>query len=189
MDDVPAELPRTDSADIAALLEGRREFLRFLEKRVESRAVAEEILQNAFLKTVERPPALESEENAVAWFYSVLRHAVIDHYRRRDVERRGLEKETLLLSPEIDETARGDVCACMRHLLPTLKTEYAQIIDQVDLKERSLADVAAEVGISVNNATVRLHRARQSLKGQLERSCGACATHGCLDCDCGQIQI
>jgi RNA polymerase sigma-70 factor (ECF subfamily) len=32
---------------------------------------------------------------------------------------------------------------------------------------------------------VRLHRARQALKRELERSCGTCATHGCLDCTCG----
>ena len=44
---------------------------------------------------------------------------------------------------------------------------------------------AEDLGITPNNATVRLHRARKALKRELERSCGTCATHGCLDCGCG----
>jgi RNA polymerase sigma-70 factor (ECF subfamily) len=68
--------------------------------------------------------------------------------------------------------------------LPTLKPEYAELLRRVDLEERSVPEAAAEVGITPNNAGVRLHRARQALKHQLERSCGSCATHGCLDCSC-----
>ena len=73
----------------------------------------------------------------------------------------------------------------MRSLLPTLKPEYAAMIERVDLKEQPLSGVAEALGITANNAAVRLHRARIALKRQLERSCGTCATHGCLDCRCG----
>lgn len=80
---------------------------------------------------------------------------------------------------------RGAVCECLHTLLPTLKPEYAEILRRADLEEEPLAAVASSLGITLNNATVRLHRARQALKRQLERSCGTCAVHGCLDCDCG----
>jgi RNA polymerase sigma-70 factor (ECF subfamily) len=73
----------------------------------------------------------------------------------------------------------------MRTLLPNLKTEYAEVLEQADLGETAISRFAAEHGITTNNATVRLHRARQALKRELERSCGTCATHGCLDCTCG----
>ena len=65
-----------------------------------------------------------------------------------------------------------------------MKPEYAQVVRAVDLEERPLSEVAASGGITVNNATVRLHRARQALKRQLVRACGACAAHGCLECSC-----
>jgi RNA polymerase sigma-70 factor (ECF subfamily) len=80
---------------------------------------------------------------------------------------------------------KGAICECMNTLLPTLKPEYAEILQRVDLQDSALTEVASELGISQNNATVRLHRARQALKRQLEQSCGTCATHGCLDCTCG----
>jgi RNA polymerase sigma-70 factor (ECF subfamily) len=29
-----------------------------------------------------------------------------------------------------------------------------------------------------------LHRARRALRKQVQVTCGMCATHGCVDCDC-----
>lgn len=170
---------------LEALVGAHRQFLQFVERRVESRAVAEEILQAAFVRTIEKAPDMDGE-SAVAWFYRVLRNAVVDHYRRKGVEARALEQEAREALPHtIDDEAKGAVCACLRTLLPSLKPEYAAILAKVDLAEGSVAAVAKEEGITTNNATVRLHRARQALKKELEKSCGTCATHGCLDCSCG----
>ena len=69
---------------VRALVDNHREFLAFLERRVGSRALAEDILQDAFVRGArEARRACASEESAVAWFYRVLRNAVIDHHRRR----------------------------------------------------------------------------------------------------------
>lgn len=56
---------------------------------------------------------------------------------------------------------------------------------QARVASREVAEVASGLGITANNATVRLRRAPQALKRQLARSCGTCSTHGCLDCSCG----
>ncbi len=66
------------------LLAHRNDFLRFLEKRVESRSVAEDILQSAFIRGIEKASTLRDEESVVAWFYRMLRNAAVDHYRSRD---------------------------------------------------------------------------------------------------------
>ena len=170
---------------VRTLVDSHRRFLAFLRRRGGSDAVAEELLQAAYVRTLEKGGELREGESAVAWFYRLLRNALIDHYRRQAAEGRALEREAREATeegpdPELKET----VCACMGQLLPTLKPEYAELLRQVDLEERSVPEVAAEAGITPNNAGVRLHRARQALKRQLERSCGTCATHGCLDCSC-----
>lgn len=170
---------------VARLVDGHRTFLAFLEKRVSSRAVAEEILQSAFVKTMERGGEIREEESAVAWFYRLLRNALVDHYRRGAVEARALEQEASDAAIAAPEELREAVCACIGTLLPNLKAEYADVLRRADLEDTPLARIASELGITTNNATVRLHRARRALKGQLEQSCGTCATHGCLDCHCG----
>lgn len=147
--------------------------------------VAEELLQAAFVKTLEKGGSIEDGESAVAWFYRLLRNALTDHHRRRASETKALEHEANVTETATELEMRGAICTCMNTLLPTLKPEYAEILRRVDLEDATVSSVAGELGISANNATVRLHRARQALKKQLERSCGTCATHGCLDCTCG----
>jgi RNA polymerase sigma factor (sigma-70 family) len=175
---------------LPALVGNHRQFLGFLERRVGSRAVAEEILQSAFVKTLEKGGALHDGEGAVTWFYRLLRNALVDHYRRQAAEGRALEREAReATEASEDPELKSAVCACVGELLPTLKPEYAELVRKVDLEERGVPDVAKEVGITANNAGVRLHRARQALKKQLERSCGTCASHGCLDCSCKKSRV
>jgi RNA polymerase sigma factor (sigma-70 family) len=174
---------------VAQLVESHARFLAFVERRVGSRAAAEDILQEAFTRALTRGDALRSGESAKAWFYRLLRNALIDHYRRRAVERRALasaatEPETP--SAEADEALMSTVCACMGVLIDTLKPEYAEALRRVELEDQNLAEYAQQQGITSNNAGVRLHRAREALYKQLVTSCGTCATHGCLDCHCNQ---
>ena len=55
---------------------------------------------------------------------------------------------------------------------------------RVDLGGESPTEIAAAANERVNTLNVRLLRARRKLREQVERTCRACATHGCLDCDC-----
>lgn len=188
MDESNGAVERSMDPEILATLTAEhRRFLAFLERRVKSRAEAEEILQAAFVKGIERGGALREGESAVAWFYRLLRNALTDHYRRRGTEVRALERvgrEQAVLGESYDVELAQTVCGCLGGLITTLKPEYAALLQAVDLEERPVAEVAEGLGITANNAGVRLHRARQALKRRLEATCGTCATHGCLDCQC-----
>ncbi len=178
-------LPATPEV-VARLVANHREFLRFLEARVRDRAVAEDILQAAFVKALERGGALRENESAVAWFYRLLRNALVDHWRRAGRESKVIEREAESAdAPVEDPDLQTAVCRCFEDLLPTLKPEYADLLRRVDLQGAAVSAAAAELGITANNASVRLHRARHALRSGLEASCGTCATHGCLDCSCG----
>jgi RNA polymerase sigma-70 factor (ECF subfamily) len=172
---------------LAALAGNRRAFLSFLERRVGRREVAEDVLQEAFARSLEKLP-LGTEESAVAWFYRVLRNAVIDHYRRGGASERALAT----LARELDEHAepgldeRDAVCRCVARLSETLKPEYAQALRRIDIDGMSVQAYAAEAGITANNAGVRVFRARQTLRKRVVRWCGSCAARGCIDCSCGE---
>ena len=173
--------------DIAAtLVANHRDFLAFVEKRVGNRATAEEILQDAFVRSMDKLDTVR--DTAIGWFYRVLRNAIIDHYRRKAaVERRheAYAREEQLAESE-DEELRRVVCKCVAQLADTLKPEYASALKRVEVDGIAVKDYADEAGISSNNAGVRIFRAREALRKQVARSCGTCATHGCVDCTCGQ---
>src|SRR3954471_19539915 len=101
-------------AAIQRLVDSHRKFLAFLQKRVESRAVAEDILQSAFVRGLERGADLRDEESAVAWFYRVLRNATIDYYRHRASTERANEgwgKEVLTETPAAE--LQSEICQCV----------------------------------------------------------------------------
>ena len=170
---------------IGQLVKGHREFLAFLERRVESRAVAEDILQAAFTRGLERGGDVK-DEKVVAWFYRVLRNAVIDHYRQRSTTARAMEAWGREF-PDVQEPEaelRQEICRCVSGLLETLKPEYREALRIVDLEEGKLKDLAQQSGITAENAAVRVHRARAALRRRIEQACGTCSVHGCLDCSC-----
>lgn len=49
----------------------------------------------------------------------------------------------------------------------------------------SLKDFAEKAGITLNNAAVRVHRAREALRKRLVSTCSSCAALGCTDCTRG----
>jgi len=172
------------SSVVSRLVEQRHEFLAFLERRVGSRALAEDILQEAFTRSLDKVEQLEQAESARAWFYRVLRNAVIDYQRRAGASARRLDELARELAaapePELDTA----VCQCVSGLAANLKPEYAEALRAVEVNGTAVKDFAAAQGISSSNAAVRVFRARQALKQQLQRCCGSCADNDCRDCTC-----
>jgi RNA polymerase sigma-70 factor (ECF subfamily) len=118
--------PSLSTAAIQRLVDSHRQFLAFLEARVESRAVAEDILQTAFVRGLERGGEVRDEESAVAWFYRVLRNAVIDHYRHRAATGRALEGwgREFVWQEVPQAELKQEICQCVSGLLETLKPDY-----------------------------------------------------------------
>jgi RNA polymerase sigma factor (sigma-70 family) len=171
---------------VRVLVDNHRHFLAFLEKRVGNRAVAEDILQDAFARGLDKLDTLREDESAVAWFYRMLRNAVIDHYRRGAARARGMEAFARELEHEPAPTIelKQAICRCVGELASTLKPEYAAALQRVEIDGIAIKEYADEAGISSNNGAVRVFRAREALRKQVARSCGTCADHGCLDCTC-----
>jgi RNA polymerase sigma factor (sigma-70 family) len=183
MDDSPEQITRPDHEVLGTLVDNHREFLAFVERRVGSRALAEDILQAAFVKNLDKLDTIR--ESAVGWFYRVLRNAIIDHHRRGAVASKRHELYAgELASDAPDDELNAVVCTCVRKLAATLKPEYAQALERIEIDGVSVKDYAEEAGLSASNAGVRVFRAREALRKQVARACGTCATHGCLDCTC-----
>jgi RNA polymerase sigma-70 factor (ECF subfamily) len=161
------------------LLNQRRLFLAFLRRRVSDAALAEDILQTCYLRALEHQNDFEPNESAVAWFYRLLRNAVIDSYRRNKSQDRALEEWTreLQTSAQPSPELHSEVCACLYAVVEDLKPEYAEVLRAVDLGEQRVQDFAEQHEISASNAGVRVHRARAALRKQLMRTCESCAEH------------
>lgn len=175
------------SPPIAALLENHRAFLRYLERRVGDRGLAEDILQEAFAKVVARPEQAPDDEGIIPWFYRTLRNAAIDQFRRRGAADRAYEafaRELETHDAPSDEM-QAEICACVSRLAATLKPEYAEALTAIEVGGTPVKVFAEQKGLSSSNAAVRVFRAREALRKRVSESCGTCAEHGCMNCTCG----
>jgi RNA polymerase sigma-70 factor (ECF subfamily) len=109
--------PAPSREALDTLVASHRRFLAFLERRTGDRALAEDLLQEAFVRGLDRIGQLRDDESAVAWFYRSLRNAVVDHHRRRGAAERGLAA----LARELEAQAPGaelgrEICRCVGEL-------------------------------------------------------------------------
>jgi RNA polymerase sigma-70 factor (ECF subfamily) len=183
---MPKNNPRSSPLS-RTILENHKRFLAYLTSRVESREAAEEILQSAYAKGLKREGALKDSEKVTAWFFRLLKNALTDYYRHKAAEKRALERlgtESAREQDQKDAELEKNVCQCVSRVMKSLKTEYAEVLQKAEVEDKSIKDLASQAGTTPTNMSVRLHRARASLKEKVLQACGACADHGCLNCTC-----
>jgi RNA polymerase sigma-70 factor (ECF subfamily) len=163
---------------IEALAPSRGKFLDFARARVG--ADADEVVQLALLRAALKADSLRDVESAVPWFFQILRRTIADHHgQRARAPEAPLDDE-----PTTESEPSSDACACSLGVLERLRPEYVEMLRRVDLDEESIASVAASLGITANNATVRLHRARKALREALVAYCGTDSMRACMSCGC-----
>jgi RNA polymerase sigma-70 factor (ECF subfamily) len=182
----PDAAAESEPAPLTALLENHRTFLAYLTRRVGDRALAEDLLQDAFLRVAARPEQAPDGEALVPWFYRTLRNAAIDRFRRQGAANRALEAfaRELETAEAVPEDTRNEVCQCIGRLAGTLKPEYAGALQAIEVDGIPVKTYAEQHGLTAGNAAVRVFRAREALKRRVSQSCGVCADHGCVDCTC-----
>ncbi len=181
----PAVLPAPADRLAHALDSRRAAFKAFLVARVGNAADAEDILQTSLVKALRHAGELRDDTKLTAWFYQLLRRAIIDHARSR---RSALARDSLYaadsaLASHSAEEERA-LCHCFAPLLAALKPNHTGLLRLVDFEGQSVSAAALALGLTPNHASVTLHRARAELRAELLAFCGACAGGACLDCNC-----
>lgn len=170
--------------ETTALTDRLASFISFVRSRTGDAELAADIVQDCLLKAIRSDISPADDEAAIQWFYRVLRNAVIDSHRRREVREHALATLQQEWPEHLAPPDERRLCQCISSILPGLPEPEADLLRRVDLNGESPSSLAAASGERVNTLNVRLHRARKHLREHLERICRTCAKHGCLDCDC-----
>ena len=177
----------------AALTEHYHEFRRYLLRRVENPATAEDVLQNFCVRVINSGTGLRNSESVVAWLYTVLRSVLTDHYRSEVVRRRREDSyasdQMVTGYTQVEIEPEESACDCLHKVMPEMRSDYAEILQRMDLSGEPRQRVADDLGITPTNARVRLHRARQALRKSLNEFCSGCADHKLHDCACQSMRV
>lgn len=169
-----------------SILKNLHVFVAFARSRLGDEHLAEDVVQESLIKAIASERQPESDEETTPWFYRILRRSIIDVYRKQGARSRALERFEKEMPETPDASDERVLCQCFRRLLPMIPEQYRDLLEEVDLKGNDIGEVAAKLGVTRNNLTVRLHRARKHLRDALSQNCRACSTHGCLDCTCDE---
>ena len=165
-----------------AWTEVRARLLRFVERRVRSRADAEDIVQAVFAQAAAHRADLRHGDRLVPWLFRITRNAIADYYRAggRDplagaVPETGVRGEPLeelpADEPESDDRASAALARCMTPMLESLAPAYRDALRQVELENRRQVDVARELGIPISTLKSRVQRGRVMLRAAFVECC------------------
>jgi RNA polymerase sigma-70 factor (ECF subfamily) len=166
---LPDEFPVNDRL-VVLWRDYHDKLLGFIRSRVKSTDVAEDILQDVFIKIQKSLPTLQNTERMESWIYQIVRNAVIDHYRARMAFE---EVPQSLAAPEQDEEvqARYEISTCLMPMLETLPPPYRDALRLSEIDGLKQKQVAEALGLSLSGAKSRVQRGRAMVKDLLIGCC------------------
>ncbi|MGD2151804.1 MAG: sigma-70 family RNA polymerase sigma factor [Gemmatimonadales bacterium] len=138
----------------------------FVSRRVGGdRTLAEDIVQDAWLRAVDTWPRREIPDHPRAWLIRVARNLLVSHFRRRRptaVDPAALELEADDYRPESPRAA-----ALVNWGLARMRRGQAALLEAFYFDGKSTRAIAEELGLSERAVEGRLRRARQNLEKRL----------------------
>lgn len=150
--------------------------LRYLERYVGNRAVAEDLLQETLIRIARGLPGFAGRASLKTWAFSIATRVAADHFR---------QPANRVHIVEIDESAElsdgeraaderlvvDEMNACVRQVLDSLPGDYRAALVLADLEGLTAAQIAEICGCSLPAAKIRIHRARLRLRKALQQEC------------------
>ena len=159
----------------------RPKILRYLGQLV-GKEEADDLAQVVMLRVSQGLAGFRGDASLTTWIYRIATNAALDRLRARRAEPLQApcaaeedDAETVppeLRAPSVEALAiRSEMSACIRAFVGRLPDRYASVLVLSELEGFRNAEVAAILGISLDTAKIRLHRARAALRGALEAGC------------------
>lgn len=151
----------------------------FLRRRVSDATIADDLVQDIFVKALVNRDSGRSIANVTAWLYTAARTTLIDYYRAQgDTHSNHSDIDTLLdvdlnhlISTDDDIVIHAKLAECLRPFIDQLAPKYRDALIASDLEGLSLKHIAENEGVSLSAIKSRVSRARIMLKEKLLACC------------------
>lgn len=140
----------------------------FLYGNIKDTAVAEDLLQDVFVKALAKREDFCELGNSRAWLFKVTKNRLIDYHRthksHEEVDDQQAEEKDIK-APVVH------LSKCLPTALKQLDADDQKIIQQCDLDGLKQAEFAKQNGLTLVATKSRIQRARKRLKTALHDAC------------------
>lgn len=136
--------------------------LAFIRQQIKDQSIADDLLQEVFLKTMESCISSNDIRNIKSWIFQVTRNTIADYFRKQNKQFHEEDYINLnhLNSPDFQQILSDDV-SDMISLLPK---EYGIPLQWSDIDGIPQKEIADKLQISLPGAKSRVQRARKKLR-------------------------
>ena len=161
----------------ALLVERYKSYVFTLTLRfIKSREDAEEVSQDIFVKAYRSLADFKGTAKFSTWLYTIVNTTCITFLRKKRLDVRSLDDERTFevadsqdsgfRANQVEQKSRQNM---VNRAIAMLNPDDAQIITLFYKNEQNLEEISQILGLEVNTAKVRLHRARTRLKDKMEK--------------------
>jgi len=143
----------------------------FILSKVKDNALADDLLQEVFIKIHRHIGQLKDENKLQAWVYQVARNTVYDFFRSQGGKTDLDVNEVEVVEEEADNQYMSETIEDMVKMMGEMPAEYCDVICLTELGGMSHKEYAEKKGLSHTAAKTRAFRARNMLKDLLMKCC------------------
>jgi len=148
-----------------------KKLLSFIRSKTDDEIVAEDILQEVFIKIHSKIDTLNDDTKLQSWIFQITRNQINDYFRKykkdQSLKQIELQFEEQNQSNEVLEEALHDMISMMN----ALPDDYCEALCMTELEGLSQKEYSQRTGISYTAAKSRVQRSRKLLKDLLMRCC------------------
>jgi RNA polymerase sigma-70 factor, ECF subfamily len=149
-----------------------RELRAFLRRRAQDADLADDVLQDVFVKALREGRAFCMLGNPRAWLFQVARNALVDRFRTSHAHDSLTDDLGDSLAADVPATAPVDALAeCLPRTLGELSPDDAAILRACDIEGQTQRAFADAHGLSLSAVKSRLLRARRRLRERISLAC------------------
>jgi RNA polymerase sigma-70 factor (ECF subfamily) len=148
----------------------RGRLYRFVLRGVKTRAVAEELYQEVWLRVIEARGRYAPQAKFTTWLYTIAHHQLVDHWRKKGLTLVALDEGEAMADGAHDPAAQAQARQDLRRFadvlagLPPAQREAFLLHEEAGM---TAAEIAATTGAGLEAAKSRLRYAMQKLKAAL----------------------
>ena len=148
-----------------------KELKNFILKKVKDENIANDILQDIFLKIIDNANKIAQAKSVQQYIYGIARNATIDHFRKSG-KKTFVENKYTLISEEETQSLNATIASCcIKPFIKQLPDKYQVALTKTEFENMSQKELAKELNISYSGAKSRVQRGKEKLKELIISCC------------------